>query len=208
MDFNEILLRRRAINYFDPDRDVPEDLLRTVLEDAAKAPSSYNLQPWKVKVLRDPKLKATLQELAFNQPKVSEAPVVLMILADREAWKENAANFERQFEALVEAGMYKTEDKEQFLGATSHLYGRNDEAAQAFANKNAGLFAMSLMYAASHHGLHTHPMDGFNHDAVKEKFGIPDQYWIPMLICVGHQKPGMEIHPKGWRFSVDEFTLD
>ncbi|WP_147820134.1 nitroreductase family protein [Salidesulfovibrio onnuriiensis] len=207
MDFKDILEKRRAINYFDPDRDVDETLLRAVVESAAKAPSSYNLQPWKLKVLRDPARKAELRALAFDQPKITEAPVVLMLLADRDGWKGGNATLESVFRDFVKSGKMQADQKEWFEGVTQGLYGRDAEAVQAFANKNAGLFAMSLMYAASHHGLETHPMDGFDHDGVRRAFGIPDNYWIPMLIAVGHLKPGVTLHPRNWRQSYDDMVL-
>jgi nitroreductase len=112
------------------------------------------------------------------------------------------------FGDFVKAGRMQAEQKEWFQGTTKGLYGRSEEAAQAFANKNAGLFAMSVMYAASHHGLQTHPMDGFDHDEVKKEFGIPENYWIPMLIAVGYLKPGVVVHPKGWRQSYEEMILE
>ncbi|MCJ2163318.1 MULTISPECIES: nitroreductase family protein [unclassified Pseudodesulfovibrio] len=203
MDFDNILERRRAINFFDPDRDVPENLLRTVLEDAAKAPSSFNLQPWKVKVLRDPQRKAALRAVAFDQPKVTEAPVVLILLADRDGWKEGNPTLEAHF-----ANNLAPEQRDWFISTTKALYGGSAESSQAFANKNAGLFAMSLMYAASHQGLDTHPMDGFDHEAVRKEFAIPDNYWIPMLIAVGYRKADLELHPKAWRQSVEEMILE
>ena len=175
MEFNDILIKRRAINHFDPNKGVDEALLKAIIEDGAKAPSSYNLQPYKLKVFRDPDEKAALRKLAFDQPKVTEAPVVLMVLADRDGWKEGNETLEKVFTGFVDAGGMQPDQKEWFVGTTAGLYGQSDESAQAFANKNAGLFAMSLMYAASHHGLHTHPMDGFDHAAVKMEFNIPDQ---------------------------------
>jgi len=207
MDFKDILEKRRAINYFDPARDVDDALLRKVVEDGAKAPSSYNLQPWKLKVIRDPARKAALRKLAFNQPKVEEAPVVLIVLADREGWKEGNTTQENVFKGMVAAGAMKPEQKDWFNGVTQGLYGTDDMASQAFANKNTGLFAMSLMYAASHHGLQTHPMDGFDREGVRKEFVIPDNYWIPMLIAVGYLKPGVTVHPKGWRQSYDEIVI-
>jgi len=203
MDFSEILEKRRAINFFDPDRDVSDDLLRTVIADAAKAPSSFNLQPWKLKVVRDPGRKAALRAVAWDQPKVTEAPVVLIVLGDRDGWKEGCDTLEKHF-----SNNLVPEQRDWFINATSGLYGSSPETTQAFANKNAGLFAMSLMYAATHHGLQTHPMDGFDHEGVRREFNIPDNYWIPMLIAVGHLKPGTEIAPKAWRQSVDEIILD
>jgi len=48
MDFDLILKNRRAINHFDPERDVDDETLKTILEQAVKAPSSTtcNLGSW------------------------------------------------------------------------------------------------------------------------------------------------------------------
>ena len=59
-------------------------------------------------------------------------------------------------------------EKEGYLGTLKALYGETPEKQQAFAVKNTGFFGMSLMYAAKELGFDTHPMDGFDHDAVKE----------------------------------------
>jgi len=202
MEFKNILTNRRAINFFDPDRDVDDAILRQIIEEAAMSPSSFNLQPWKVVIFRDAQKKQALRKLASDQPKVSEAPVVLMILGDRDGWKEGNETFETLFSTTM-----LPEQRDWFVNATKALYGTSELSSQAFANKNAGLFAMSLMYAASDKGLHTHPMDGFDHDGVKKAFDIPDNYWVSMLIAVGHAKPGLEIHPKAWRQSFDEMVL-
>ncbi|EGB14366.1 nitroreductase [Pseudodesulfovibrio mercurii] len=202
MDFNDILERRRAINFFDPSQDVPDDLLRTVLAEAGKAPSSFNLQPWKVKVVRDPERKAALRALAFDQAKVTEAPVVLIVLADQDGWKEGNPTFEGHFKHNM-----KPEQRDYLVNSAKALYGGSPDASLAFATKNAGLFAMSFMYAACAHGLDTHPMDGFDRDAVRKEFNIPDNYWLAMLIAVGHRTPDLVVHPKAWRQSVDEMIL-
>ncbi|WP_319584243.1 nitroreductase family protein [uncultured Pseudodesulfovibrio sp.] len=203
MDFAEILERRRAINFFDPTQDVPEDLLRTVLNEAAMAPSSFNLQPWKVKVLRDPERKAALRAVAFDQPKITEAPVVLILLGDMDGWKEGTPNFEGHFKNNM-----KPEQRDYLVNSTKFLYGDTPDASLAFAAKNAGLFAMSLMFAACAHGLDTHPMDGFDREAVRKEFNIPDNYWIPMLIAVGHRIPDLQVHPKAWRQPLDDMILE
>ena len=202
MDFNAILEKRRAVNFFDPDRDVSEEQIETLLEDAAKAPSSFNLQPWKIKVVRSPERKAALRALAFDQPKVTEAPVILILLGDRSGWQEGTDTLEKHF-----ANNLQPEQRDWFINTTKALYGNSEMASQALANKNAGLFAMSFMYAATDAGLETHPMDGFDHEAVRKEFSIPENYWIPMLIAVGHLAPDTEIQPKAWRQSAQEMIL-
>lgn len=208
MDFSNILDNRRAINFFDPDKDVEQPLLEQVIKDAGRAPSSFNLQPWNLIVLRDMERKQKLRPLAWDQPKITEAPVVLIVLGDREGWKERNETFELVYKDFLDSGKFTPDQRDWFLNATKSLYGYSDAASQAFANKNAGLYAMSLMYAASNHGLQTHPMDGFDHEGVRKAFNIPDRYWIPMLIAVGYLLPGVTVHPQRWRKSWDQTVVD
>ena len=114
MDFQDVMAARRAVNFFDTEADVPQDALAALLETAARSPSSFNLQPWRVAVLRDPAQKAKLRALAWDQPKVTEAPVILLFLADREAWKMYSPSFERQFSYLLQAGRYTSEQRDEF----------------------------------------------------------------------------------------------
>jgi len=75
--------RRRSIRRYRKD-PVPEGLLREVLEAALRAPSAWNLQPWRIVVVRDPATKRALREAAFGQAHVEEAPVVLVLYTDLE----------------------------------------------------------------------------------------------------------------------------
>jgi nitroreductase len=77
----------------------------------------------------------------------------------------------------------------------------------AFACKNAGFFAMSLMLAAKDAGLDSHPMDGFDIDGVRKAFKIPDQYWIPLLLAIGHFDKSKTLLPPKWRKSYDEIVM-
>lgn len=207
MNFKELVNSRRAVNFFDPDKDVPESLLEDMIEMAAKTPSSFNLQPWSLMVLRTPEEKMKLRKLAWDQPKVSEAPVTLIVLADRDAWKKGHPFVERNFKEMVNAGSMTEGQYQWFLDACAGLYGATSEKQQAFACKNTGFFAMSLMYAAKSLGLDTHPMDGFDHDGVRKAFNIPENYWIPLLIAVGYFKQDKTLLPPKWRKTAEEIVV-
>ena len=207
MNFREISTKRRAINFFDQDKDVPEKLLDELIECAARTPSSFNLQPWNLIVLRDLKEKTKLKSLAWDQPKVVEAPVVLIVLADKNGWQEGHSTVEKNWQEMLQSGSMQAEQREWFLNAAKSLYNWSPEASLAFAAKNAGFFAMSLMYAATSLGLETHPMDGFDHEGVRKAFNIPDNYWIPLLLAVGYKKPGLELHPAKWRKTKEEIIV-
>jgi nitroreductase len=208
MDFKEVINNRRAVNFFDPQKPVPDKILKEIIETAAQAPSSFNLQPWNLIVLKEPQEKMRLQKLAWDQPKVSQAPVVLIVLADRNAWQPGHSILEKNFTEMVTSGTMTTEQHQWFLDACRNLYGTDEEKQQAFANKNSGFFAMALMLAAKNLGLDSHPMDGFDHDDVRREFNIPDHYWIPLLLAVGYFSQDKTLLPAKWRKAYDEIVVN
>ncbi len=207
MEYKDIVSKRRSINFFDPEKEVPEAKLREMIELAAQTPSSFNLQPWNLILLQDKEEKEKLKALAWDQPKVVEAPAVFIVLADRKGWQEGHPTVERNWQEMLATGSMKDEQRDWFLGAAASLYNWKEEATLAFAAKNTGFFGMSLMYAATSLGLESHPMDGFDHEGVREAFSIPDHFWIPLLLAVGYRKPGLELHAPKWRKSVDDILI-
>lgn len=204
MEYRDVVYARRAINFFDPEKNVTDEQLKQVLSLAAQAPSGFNLQPWNLMVLRETEEKKKLQELAWGQPKVSEAPVTLIFLADTNGWQEGNPTLERNWREMTQSGAMNEEQRDWFLGAAKSLYGSSGEAAVAFAAKNTAFFAMAVMYAAVSLGLESHPMDGFDQEGVKKAFNIPDHYWLPLLLAVGYPKPGLELSPPKWRKTPEE----
>ncbi|MFH0783591.1 MAG: nitroreductase family protein [Pseudomonadota bacterium] len=207
MNFNDISKKRRAINFFDPDRDLSEDLLGQMIEIAAKTPSSFNLQPWNLIVLRDKTAKEKLLPLAWNQPKIVEAPVVLIVLADKNGWQEGHPVVEKNWQEMLKAGSMQPAQRDWFLTAAQSLYNWSPDANLAFAAKNTGFFAMSLMYAATSLGLDSHAMDGFDHEGVRKVFNIPGNFWVPLLLAVGYAKPSLEVQPAKWRKTKEEIIV-
>ena len=75
------LLTRRTIRRY-TDQPVEDTLLNRLLTEAARTQTMGNLQLYSVVVTRSDEQKARLAPAHFNQPMVTEAPVVLTICAD------------------------------------------------------------------------------------------------------------------------------
>ncbi len=207
MEFKDVMKQRRAVNFFDSTRDISNAQIQQIIETAALSPSGFNLQPWKVIAVKDKQQKENLRKAAMNQPKITEAPVVLIILADREGWKKGNDSFEKNFLQSVKEGTLKKEQYEWFAKATQSLYGATAERQLAFACKNAGFFAMSLMLAAKDAGFDSHPMDGFDIDGVRELFHIPEQYWIVLLLALGYFDESKTLIPAKWRKRYQDIVV-
>lgn len=207
MTVADVMKNRRAVNFFDTKKEVPQSLLVELVEMAALAPSGFNLQPWRLLVITAAAEKERLRKLAWDQPKVTEAPVVLVVLADRDGWKEGYPPVEKNFQEMIKTGAMTEDQRDWFADARMSLYGRSEAAQQAFACKNTGFFAMALMLAAKDLGLDSHPMDGFDHDGVRQAFNIPENYWIPLLLSVGYVDATKTLAPPKWRLGYDDIVV-
>ncbi len=135
MEFKTLMENRRAVNFFNVEKDLPETTLREIVALAAKTPSGFNLQPWSLMVLRDYQDKLRLQKLSMNQAKISEAPVTLIVLADRDGWKEGHPFVEKNFQENIRAGRATEDKREWFINTLAKLYGKHNDTIQAFACK-------------------------------------------------------------------------
>lgn len=80
-DNMETINTRRTIRKYS-DKDVSEELLGRLLSEASRTQTMGNLQLYSVVVTRSKEGKERLAPAHFNQPMVTEAPVVLTICAD------------------------------------------------------------------------------------------------------------------------------
>ena len=203
MDIVQAIKERRSINFFEPGRDLPDGTIRDIVELAGLAPSSMNLQPWRVVVVKDPERKKALRKCAFDQPKTEDASAVLIIVADPGSLE---ANIDRVLLKWVEMGYMVQDMVATYKGLAAKLYGTEESLQRKFfAVKNASLFAMSIMLAAREFGLETHPMDGFDENCVKREFNVPGDKIVPMLIAIGYLKPGVTLLPRAYRMEVKDY---
>lgn len=81
MNLMDLMKNRATVRKY-AERDVDDALLNRLLEAAARTQTMGNLQLYSVVVTRDAERKQALTPAHFNQPMVTEAPVVLTICAD------------------------------------------------------------------------------------------------------------------------------
>ncbi|SEG22040.1 MULTISPECIES: nitroreductase family protein [Parabacteroides] len=78
---SDSMKNRRSIRKYTA-QDIPDTLLNELLEVAARASNTGNMQLYSVVVTRDKANKEKLSPLHFNQPMITGAPVVLTFCAD------------------------------------------------------------------------------------------------------------------------------
>ena len=178
-----VLLERRATAHF-TDEEVPEEYLNAILELGCQAPSGYNMQPWRFVVVRGAENRERLRRVAFNQPKVSEAPVVIIALGMKEEWKERASEV---FREGAERGAGSLENWEQ--ARDKAVKALSSVPMQMWVNRHTMIAVTTMMLVAEAYGFDTAPMEGFDPAGVRREFGIPEEAEVCALLAIGRAAP-------------------
>jgi nitroreductase len=176
----DALLERRSTHQFSSE-EVPEEYLNAILELGAQAPSGYNLQPWRFVVVRDAENRKRLQSVAFNQPKVGQAPVVIIFVGVKQEWKERA---DEVFSEGAERGAGRVDAwqgyRDQALGFIEGM-----QHLPTWVNRHTMIAFTTMMIAAEAYGFDTAPMEGFDAAGVKREFNLPEEAEVVALLAIG-----------------------
>jgi len=197
----EAIIRRRATRRFDPSRPLDDGLLKRILSLATHAPSGYNLQPWRFVVVRSERNRSRLRACAFNQPKVTDAPVMVIVLGYRNAYE---THLEPMLETRVALGAMTPEAASETRGRAAASFARLSDLS-TWALRSTMPAASTLMIAAESLGVASAPMEGFDPVRVKAEFGVPDDHLICCLIALGYT---LERSSFPGRFGLEEVCYE
>ncbi|MEI6061546.1 MAG: nitroreductase family protein [Bacteroidota bacterium] len=202
MEAKTIFNERRSVHFFDKNKQVSDSLVKDIINQAVLAPSAFNLQPWRIIVVKTPASKQTLYELSNKQPKVLEAPATLIIVGDKDGYADSNPVWA---EMLISVGG-NLAMVNGAKSAAAFLYGTSEERRIKFAESNAGLLAMSIMIAAKEFGVDSHAMSGIDFDGIHKAFGLKESESVVMSIVLGHFDETQQLYPRRPRRQFDEIA--
>lgn len=197
MEVSEALRSRRSTKAFEPDglllgREVLEDLIF----EATRAPSEFNLQPWRFLVVRDRERKQALYDCCFKQEKIRQASALIVVCGDTRGWERA----EKAAEELIESGYcdagspvqpgqqsisVSQNDARALAERIKNTYLRDERARTAMAYRNPALVAMNLMLVATERGIASCPIAGFSEPQLRRAFEIPDRFVPVVIVALG-----------------------
>jgi len=180
----EAIRTRRTTKKFKPD-PIPEATLKHLIELTLAAPSSFNLQPWRLIVVDDPEQKAALAKASWNQPQIATAPVTLIFAASLRGWEKTLPH---TIKTALDLGAWTQKTADYFAGAIPGFQDGLGEKQREYAIKDAMIAATHCALAAECLGLNSCFMNGWNEVAVKEIIGAKDNpdIVIALLLPVGY----------------------
>lgn len=185
LDVQTAILSRRSIKAFKSD-PIDPDTLRQLIELVVAAPSSYNLQDWRIIVIQDEATKAELAKSAYDQQQILQAPVTFVFAADPNAWKGDLTPI---YQEGVQRGVWTPEMVEYFKIAIPKFQMSLGDRTREYSLKNAMIAATHLVLAAEGLGLSTCFMNGWIEADVKKVIGAENEpdLAIAVVVPVGYE---------------------
>ncbi len=168
---------RRSIRQF-VQEPVDQADLREILRLTSLAPSASNVQPWRLAVIQNKELQSQLQEAAFGQKQVGNAPAVIVLYSDME---DALANIER----VMHPGMGEEQIAARSAGFRKNFQDKSLEERARWANAQTNIALGYLLLSARGLGYDTSPMLGFDPQKVKELLNLPPHAEIAALVALG-----------------------
>jgi nitroreductase len=178
----EAIRRRRSIRKFKPD-PVPDECITELLECARLAPSGCNAQPWRFKVVRDPKKRILLAQAAHNQMFISEAPVVIVCCADVRGYLDGSVS---GIQDLGKIGAVEDKVVKVLLKGIAQMRTYTVEQLGARIAANVAIAVEHMALRALDFGLGTCWIRFLDVERIKKLFGWDDNLSVVALLPVGY----------------------
>lgn len=175
--FTDIVFNRFAAKEFTK-QHVSAQNIDQLLISIKYAPSSYNLQPWRVIIIQDDKIKQQLVSATYNQPQIATCSHLFVFCTDTD----------------LDARVKVLEQISPGLAdrARTYLAGLTKTELLSWAQHQTYLALGNTLNGAKSLGFDSCPMEGFDRHAYSQILNIPKNL-VPTVLCaVGYakEKPG------------------
>lgn len=177
MDFKEIVMKRYATKKFDG-KNIPDDKVNELLELIRYSASSFGLQPYKIKIVKDKETKEKLAPASWNQPQITTCSHLLIFCADI-----NIKNRISEYLELMKSSGIKSESIDLFREMTESFEIQMSENKKlSWAQRQIYIALGNAINGAKALGFDSCPMEGFNPEEYSKILNLPSTL-IPTVIC-------------------------
>ena len=201
MELLKAIQSRRSIRKFKSD-EVPDAVIRELLDAARLAPSGSNLQATRFVVIKSPVERMKLKECT-PLPFVAHAPVIIACCIDREAMGNTLARYRELMEAQAFAGT-PLDDPTLMEAAAKRRSGMDQAAIKAYLTLNAAIAIEHIVLRAVDLGLGSCWIMMFDSAKTKRMLELDDRYDVVALLPVGYPDQSPAARP---RLPLEELIL-
>ncbi len=180
MEFQDVVSQRYAAKKFTGEQ-IPEEKIDQLIELIRLTPSGLNLQPWKIKIVRDQKTRDELFPVTGEQPSVTTCSHLLVLCANTD-FDDLVAKADK---SMRDAGVPDAIRTHVIELANTHKE-KPLEARLGYAKNQVFISLGNALNGAKALGLDACPMTNFRPDDYSRILGIPAHLVPTVLVAVGY----------------------
>jgi len=195
---------RYATKKFNPDRQVSEENMETLLEAIQLSASSYGLQPYQILVIKDAELRKKLKPAAFDQPQITDASYLLVFAYRTDVDQDYLDKF------IQNNSDTRNQPKENFEDLKSMIENSvltfSEDKKEVWASRQVYIAIGNLLSAAAALKIDACPMEGFDPDQFDELLDLKSKHLKSVaLTTIGYRSEEDQLqHAKKVRTSKEE----
>lgn len=197
--FEMIVHERYATKLFDS-RTLPEEKVRKLFDIIRHAPSSFNIQPWKIMVIKEKSVKEKLLAASWNQPQITSNSHLLVFCADTNI-KEHIDKLEQ---LMVKNGARPEKIKGSIQMMRDFEKNLTPEQKLSWAQRQTYLALGNAVNGAKSLSFDSCPMEGFAPEEYSKILNLPPNI-VPTALCtIGYaaDKPRQKV-----RFAAEDIFV-
>lgn len=165
---------RYATKIFDPNKNVSEEDIHTILESARLSPSSNGVEMWKFIVVEDKKLRLKIRDAGYDQPKITDASYLIVITYRTDSIKTLTK------ERIERTAKIQNENPDNLIGLKTMLNNSvaqkvKDGSLESWIRAQAYIPLGIMIETTALLGIDGGPMEGFQPEKVDEILNLKEK---------------------------------
>lgn len=185
---------RYATKKFDSTKLIPEEVIKLIKETITLSPSSYGLQPWKIKIINNKTIQKKLLKYSYNQEQVVDASHLLIICRPSSYTHKEIDSFVLLNKQIRE-GLDPSANYAGFeIMLKNFIDSRSDIEIDHWMKNQSYLLLGQLLLTFAELRIDSCPMEGFQPEKYDQILGLDQLNIKSTLIC-----------PIGYRSNKDSY---
>lgn len=188
---------RHACKRFDTEKKIPQEQFESIIEVARKSPSSFGMEPWRLIVIRDEKLRKALKASCWNQNQITECAELVIFTTDNDIVRSESPYVKKMFDRR---GM-PAEMVETYLGVYANFIKplEDDEILlENWTAKQCYIAMANMMTYAATLEIDSCPIEGFDKEEVEAILDIEYGHSVAVICAFGYR-----INPQSKQMRLD-----
>ena len=185
-EFLKAMAFRHACKRFDTEKQIPAEQFESILEVCRMSPSSFGMEPWRLIVVRNEKLRKALKASCWNQNQITEASELVIFTTDNDIVRSDSPYVRKMFERR---GM-TSEMVDTYMGVYKNYLAPIEEDEILLENWTAKqcyiALANAMTYAATLE-IDSCPIEGFDKEEVEAILDIEYGHSVAVICAFGYR---------------------